>query len=100
MHIGERVGNPTAKRRQADGTQADISCPPCLPDYQKYMRGVDGGDQLESYYNVGRKTRKWWRRVFFFCVEVCILNSFCMEKMVRSGEHQQRGRKKKRYAII
>ena len=65
MYISERVGNPTVKRRLADGTQADISCPPCLPDYQKYMRGVDGGDQLESYYNVGRKTRKWWRRIFF-----------------------------------
>ena len=35
MHIGERVGNPTVKRRQADGSQTDGSCPPCLPDYQK-----------------------------------------------------------------
>ncbi|NKC02329.1 MAG: hypothetical protein GKR90_28035 [Pseudomonadales bacterium] len=50
------------------------------------MRGVDRGDQLESYYNVGRKPRKWWRRIFFFCLEVCILNRFCMEKMVRSNE--------------
>ncbi len=95
MHIGERVGNPLVKRRQADGSQADVPCPPCLPDYQKYMRGVDKGDQLESYYNIGRKSRKWWRRIFFYCLEVCILNSFCMEKMVRSGEHQQRGRKKR-----
>ncbi len=44
MHIGEHVGNPTVKWRQADGTQADIPCPPCLPDYQKYIRGVDRGD--------------------------------------------------------
>jgi len=58
MHVGERVGNPTVKSRQADGTLADISCPPCLPDYQKYMRGVDRGDQLESYYNVSRKSKK------------------------------------------
>ena len=94
MHIREHVRNPTVKRTQADGTQADISCPPCLSDYQKYMRGVDRGDQLESYNNVGIKTRKWLRRNFFFCVEVCIMNSFCMEKMFRSGEHQQRGRKK------
>ncbi len=39
MHIGERVGNPTVKKRQADGTQADIPCPPCLPDYQKVQIG-------------------------------------------------------------
>ena len=95
MHIGERVGNPTVRRRQADGSQADVSCPPCLPDYQKHMRGVDRGDQLESYYNVGRKSKKWWRRIFFFCLEVSILNSFCLEKMVRPSEHQRLGRKKR-----
>ncbi len=32
---------------------------------------------------------------FFFCLEVYILNSFCIEKMVRSNEHQQQGRKKR-----
>ena len=95
MHVGERVHNPTVRRRQADGSQTDVACPPCLPDYQKHMRGVDRGDQLVSYYNVGRKSKKWWRRIFFYCVEVCILNSFCMEKMVRPTEHQQRGRKKR-----
>ena len=38
IHIGERIRNSTVKRRQADGTQADIPCPPCIPDYQRYMR--------------------------------------------------------------
>ncbi len=32
---------------------------------------------------------------FLFCLDVCILNSFCMEKMVRSNQHQQRDRKKR-----
>ena len=95
MHVGERVHNPTVKRRQADGSQTDVECPPCLPDYQKHMRGVDRGDQLQSYYNLGRKSKKWWRRIFFYCIEVCILNSFCLEKMVKPVEHQQRGRKKR-----
>ena len=66
-----------------------------LPDYQKHMRGVDRGDQLQSYYSLGRKSKKWWRRIFFYCIEVCILNSFCLEKMVKPVEHQQRGRKKR-----
>ncbi len=34
------------------------------------------------------------------CLEVCILNSFCMEKMVRSGEHQQRERKKRDMQVV
>ena len=96
MHIGERVGNPVVKRRQADGSQADVSCPPCLPDYQKCMRGVDKGDQRASYYNIGRKSRKWWHHIFVYCLEVCIMNYFCMEKLVSYGEYQQRGRKKRK----
>ena len=95
MHIGERLGNPTVKRRQADGSQTYVSYPSCLPDYQKHMRDVDRGDQLESYDNVGTKSKKWWRRIFSFCVEVCVLNSLCLKKMVRPVEHQQRGRRKR-----
>ena len=64
MHIGERVGNPTVKRRQADGSQTDVSCPPCLPDYQNHTRGVDRGDQLESYSGNQRNGGG----VFFFIV--------------------------------
>ncbi len=83
MHIGERVGNPTVNKRQADGTQVDNPCPPCLPDYQKYMRGVDRGDQLERVTimlaeNQGRGGGKF----FSFVWKFAFLNSFCMEKMV------------------
>ena len=96
MHIGERVGNPTVRRRQADGSQAEVSCPPCLPDYQKHMRGVDRGDQLESYYYVGRKSKKWWRRLFvFFVWKYIFLIVFVWKKMVRPSEHQRLGRKKR-----
>ena len=48
MHIGERVGIPVVKRRQANGSQAVVSGPTCLPDYEMQMWGVDRGDQLES----------------------------------------------------
>ena len=52
MHIAEASG--AVKRRKLDGTQNDIPCPPVLPDYQAYMRGVDHGDELIGFYNVGR----------------------------------------------
>ena len=45
----------TVGRRQVDGSQEDVVCPPCLPDYQTFIRGVDRIDQLGSYYNVGRR---------------------------------------------
>ena len=54
MHMAETSLPCTVKRRQADGSVENLNCPPCLPDYQAYMRGVDRNDQLGSYYNVGR----------------------------------------------
>lgn len=51
------VEPPTVKQRKLDGTQEEVSYPPLLPDYQNFMRGVDRGDQLQKYYNVGRHSK-------------------------------------------
>ena len=44
------------------------------------MRGVDRGDQLIGYYNIGRRSRKWWKRVFGYVVEVAALNAYVIQK--------------------
>ena len=89
LHPAEPAG--TVKRRRVDGSQEDVSCPPLLVDYQKYMRGVDRGDQLSGYYNIGRRSKKWWKRVFSYLVECCILNSYVLESHVQAASHQVRG---------
>ncbi len=62
-----------------------MACPPCLPDYHKYMRGVDRADQLMAYYNVGRRSVKWWKRVFAYFIEASILNAFIFSKFAPGG---------------
>ena len=64
MHSAESSTPVTVKRTNQDGSRNDVPCPPLLPDYQQYMRGVDRGDQLIGCYNVGRRSKKWWKRVF------------------------------------
>ena len=51
-----------------------------VPDYQAFMRGVDRGDQLMGYYNIRRRSRKWWKRVFGYVVEVAALNAYVIQK--------------------
>ena len=58
LHIGESRG-VTVRRKNPDGSTIDVPCPPLLPDYQQYMRGVDRGDQLIGCYNIGRRSKKW-----------------------------------------
>ena len=56
MHVAESSNIcPKVKRRKLDGIQVEVACPPLLSDYQAYMRGVDRGDQLQVYYNIGRR---------------------------------------------
>ena len=51
MMLHAATQDVVVKRRTKDGTQEEVNCPPRLPDYQAYMRGVDRGDQLMLHYN-------------------------------------------------
>ncbi len=54
--------------------------PKVVEDYNQYMLGVDKLDQLASYYSFLHKSVKWWRKVFFWCVEVTVVNSYIIHK--------------------
>ena len=62
IHVAEPpLGSTgTVNRRTTTGAQEDKPCPPCLPDYQCFMRGVDRNDQMEQYYHIGRRSIKYY----------------------------------------
>ena len=76
-HVAE--AETSVSRTARDGSQQDISCPPCLPDYQEFMHGVDLSDQRMSYYYVGRRSKKWWKRVFSNLLEACSQNAYVLK---------------------
>ena len=45
----------SVSRIARDESRLLVNCPPCLPDYQEFMGGVDLSDQRMSYYYVGRR---------------------------------------------
>ena len=57
-----------------------MTCLPIVPDYQAFMRGVDRSDQLMGYYNIGRRSKKWWKREFGYVIEVAALNAYVIQK--------------------
>ena len=72
------VGDQTVKRK-CDGTVIQVPTVPAAISYNKNMGGVDLNDQQRNYYAVGRKSRKWWRYLLWFLVDVSIVNAHILE---------------------
>ncbi len=56
--------------------------PECVHNYNHSMNGVDRSDQYAVSYPFVRKTRKWWRKLFFYLLEVSVVNSFIIYREV------------------
>ena len=56
------------------------SKPAVVNSYNHSMNSVDIADQLTVFYSFVRKTRKWWRKLFFYLLEVSVVNSYLLYK--------------------
>ena len=65
-----------ANRRQKDGFLKEVTFPQIVVDYNDFMGCVDKADMLKSYYEINRKSKKWWQRIFWHFVDVTLVNSF------------------------
>ena len=74
----------TVLRRQKDGTREPVSCPDNIIHYNKYMGGVDRGDQLRGYYLCRTKSRKFYKYIFYFLFDVAVTNAYILYKHFHS----------------
>ena len=65
---------PMVTRRR----EVDVERPVIITDYNKNMGGVDHMDQMITYYSVGRKTIKWYRRIFLRILDMALVNSYIL----------------------
>ena len=61
-----------------------MSCPDNIIHYNKYMGGVDRGDQLRGYYLCRTKSRKFYKYIFYFLFDVAITNAYILYKHFHS----------------
>ena len=62
--------------------------PTVVADYNQFMLGVDKLDPLMAYHSFLHKSVKWWRKIFFWLLEVMVINSYIIYKELarRRGE--------------
>ncbi|KAM7313423.1 piggyBac transposable element-derived protein 4-like [Ixodes scapularis] len=73
-------------RKNKDGTVCKVPCPAALQDYNRNMNFVGKFDQLKDQYQVDRKSRKWWHRIFFHFLDCCVVNAFIIFKELEDSE--------------
>ena len=72
----------TVQRRMKEAPRIrNIDMPAPIRTYNQYMGGVDLNDQLRSYYPSGRSGKKWWRYLFWFLLDVSIINALVFERL-------------------
>ena len=69
----------TVMRKNKNGTRTAVSCPLAVKLYNEQMGGVDLADSRWQVYTCSRKAKKWWHRLFYFFLDVGIINAHIME---------------------
>ena len=63
-----------------------VTKPDIIHDYNFSMNGCDRMDQIISYYNIfNRRTVKWYKRLFTWCIEVTQINAFILYCLTRAA---------------
>lgn len=76
------TGATKVKRKQRDGKSIEIDAPQVIKDYNESMGGVDLHDQMRQCYGLDRRSKKWWHRIFWGCIEITFINSYVIAKKV------------------
>ena len=78
FHDPTEVGE--VNRRSGAAQQRQVPVPMIVQDYQKNMKGVDLCDQMTGYYTLEHRSKKWWRRIFFYLMVASVHNSYIIAK--------------------
>ena len=68
-------------RTNKDGTKTQVGCPKVVEIYNSIMGGVDHFDQLVERYCISRRSRKWWHRIFYWLIDLAVVNSYIAWKI-------------------
>lgn len=85
VHLLSNFHDPKAinavERRNKDGSSNQVPCPNALTEYNNNMNCVDRFDQLKSTYEIDRKSKKWWMRIFWYFMDCAVVNSYVLYKL-------------------
>ena len=83
IHFIQNICKPDATdrvmRKNKDGSRSAVQCPLSVKLYNQNMGGVDLADSKRKVYSCSQKSKKWWHRLFYFFLDVGIVNAHILE---------------------
>lgn len=71
----------TAEMSQIEKRGEIVTKPNCVLSYNLGMGGVDLSDQMATSHSCVRKTIKWYKKVFCYLFDLCLVNAFIVSKV-------------------
>ena len=80
----------TVAQKQSNGNRIDVTCPLSVKLYNANMDGVDLADQKRKLYSCTRKSKKWYMRLFWYILDVAIVNAHIIESESKPTKRPQK----------
>ena len=65
-------------------TKSGTEKPSVVHAYNQYINGCDKADQMLGYFGLqSRRTVKWWRKIFFWMMDIAMQSAFIIYKLTR-----------------
>ena len=77
-HCDPQETNKIKRWDRGSQTYIETNCPTVVEEYSKSMGGVDLADMLISLYRTTIKTKRWYLKFLFHCVDVAKVNAWLL----------------------
>ena len=74
--------NGLVTKKGKSNEETESASPQAVINYTKHMWGVDVSDQKREYYGVGRSSKKFWKFILHFVLNVCLVNCFFLYDLI------------------
>lgn len=89
---GHSTSTVKRKVKYANGSTIveDVAVPQAIAKYNAYMGGVDKSDQFISYNRILRRTKRYWKTMFYHLLEIITTNSSIIFNWLRMASGKKR----------
>nr|CAH7726963.1 unnamed protein product [Callosobruchus chinensis] len=77
-YIGSHPTGTKQRFFRSEKCHKNVECPQTILKYNEYMGGVDLLDSMLGYYRIKIRSKKWYLRIFFHLLDMCVVNSWLL----------------------